>query len=257
MAVISGERVSSAQGGFNPSFQRHRAEYRLCASMLGEGRVLDLGCGTGHSWTELTPRETVGVDVEPASLVGQGRETHRADMRSLPFSPATFASAVSIQSVEHVPDPERVLAEIVRVLAPGGRAIFVTPNRLTFGRPDEIIDPYHYVEYDSGQLARLCSPHFQDVEMLGLQASDRYRAIHDGERRDLDRLLAKDPLGLRRMAPRRLRQYLYDQRLRGDRVKPRPGALEIGIDDFWLESERLEQSIDLFAVCSGPLSRSA
>ncbi len=252
MPVISGERVSTAQGGFNPSFQRHRAEYRLSAGLLGGGRVLDLGCGTGHSWTELRPRETVGVDVAASALEGQQRETHQADMRALPFATASFASVVSIQSIEHVPDPERVLAEVVRMLEPGGRAILVTPNRLTFGRPDEIIDPYHYVEYDSSQLAALCSPYFETVEILGLQVSDRYRAIHDDERRELDRLLARDPLRLRRLVPRRLRQYLYDQRLQGDRVTPRAGALEITVEDFWLESERLDQSIDLFAVCSGP-----
>ena len=152
--VITGERVSTAQGGFNPSFQRHRAEYRLCASLLGGGCVLDLGCGTGHSWRELSPRETVGVDVDPAALAGQERETHVADMRTLPFAPDSFDSVVSIQSIEHVPDPERVLAEVVRVLRGEGRAIFVTPNRLTFGRPDEIIDPYHYVEYDARRAQR-------------------------------------------------------------------------------------------------------
>jgi SAM-dependent methyltransferase len=250
--LITGERVTTAEGGFNPSFQRHRAEYQLCATLLGPGRVLDLGCGIGHSYEELAPRETVGVDVAPAALAGQNRETVVADMRELPFADGSFASVVSIHSIEHVPDPERMLAEVARVLEAGGRAIFATPNRLTFGRPDEIIDPYHYVEYDSSQLAALCSPYFETVEILGLQVSDRYRAIHDDERRELDRLLARDPLRLRRLVPRRLRQYLYDQRLQGDRVTPRAGALEITVEDFWLESERLDQSIDLFAVCSGP-----
>jgi SAM-dependent methyltransferase len=250
--VITGERVTTAQGGFNPSFQRHRAEYRLCATLLGDGRVLDLGCGTGHSWTELSPRETVGVDVEPEALAGQDRETHQADMRALPFAPASFASVVSIQSIEHVPDPERILDQVVRVLVPRGRAVFVTPNRLTFGRPDEIIDPYHYVEYDPRELHALCSPYFESVEVLGLQVSGRYRSIHDDERRELDRLLALDPLRLRRLIPRRLAQLLYDRRLSGDRVKPRPGALEIGQEDFWLSAERLDEAIDLFAICDVP-----
>ncbi len=247
--LITGERVTTPEGGFNPSFQRHRAEYRLCAGLLGDGRVLDLGCGIGHSWTELSPRETVGVDIEASALARQDRETHRADMRTLPFGPGSFASVVSIQSIEHVPDPERVLAEVTRVLMTGGRAIFVTPNRLTFGRPDEIIDPYHYVEYDAVQLGRLCASFFHRVEILGLQVSDRYRAIHDDERRELDRLLALDPLRVRRLAPRRLRQRLYDHRLSRDRRTPRPAALEIGPEDFWLSPERLAQAIDLFAVC--------
>jgi GT2 family glycosyltransferase/SAM-dependent methyltransferase len=255
--MVTGERVSTSRGGFNPSFQRHRAEYRLAAAMLGPGRVLDLGCGTGHSFEELAPRPTVGVDVEAAALAGQERETVVADMRSLPFADGSFGSVVSIQSIEHVPDPERVLAEAARVLESGGRAVFVTPNRLTFGRADEIIDPYHYVEFDAAQLRALCAPFFESVEVLGLQVSDRYRAIHDDERVELERLLSLDPLRLRRMIPRRLKQVLYDRRLSGDRVTPRPGAQEITIDDFRVESDGLADCIDLFAVCDRPLGSSS
>jgi GT2 family glycosyltransferase/SAM-dependent methyltransferase len=249
MPVITGERVTTAQGGFNPSYQRHRAEYRLCATLLGPGRVLDLGCGTGHSYELLAPRETVGVDIDAAALADQARETHVADVRRLPFGARTFASVIAIQSIEHVPDARSMLAEVVRVLAPAGRAVFVTPNRLTFGRPDEIIDPYHYVEYDAGELESLCRAYFGKVEVLALHASSRYMAIHDDERRELDRLLARDPLRLRRLIPRRLAQRLYDRRLSGDRVNPRPGAVDIGPEDFWLSPDRLSAAVDLFAVC--------
>lgn len=250
--LITGERVSTPEGGFNPSFQRHRAEYRLCAGLLGEGRVLDLGCGTGHSWSELLPRETVGVDIEPSALARQERETHQADMRALPFDADTFASVVSIQSIEHVPDPERVMAEVARVLRSDGRAVFVTPNRLTFSRPDEIIDPYHHVEYDARELRDLCQAFFGRVAIQGLQVSERYRAIHDDERRELDRLLALDPLRLRRLLPRGLRQRFYDRRLSRDRRTPRPAALQIGPDDFWLSPEGLDGAIDLLAICDAP-----
>lgn len=251
----TGERVSAPTAGFNPAYQRHVAEYRLCAELLPEGRVLDLGCGVGHSYRELAPRETVGVDVEPEVLVGQERETHAADMRSLPFPDGAFASVISVQSLEHVPDPERVLAEAARVLRPGGRAVFVTPNRLTFGRPDEIIDPFHYVEYDPVELGELCRRHFARVQILGLRASERYLALHHAEREELARLLARDPLRLRRLLPRRLRQRLYDWRLNQDRAAPRPGALDITPDDFWLSPEDLETAIDLFAVCDQPVGR--
>src|SRR5579859_784841 len=104
--VITGERVSAAEGGFNPTFQRHVAAYRLCAPLLPEGLVLDLGCGTGHSYRELAPRVSVGVDVEPSVLEAQQRETRVADMRRLPFPDHHFASVLSVQSLEHVPDPE-------------------------------------------------------------------------------------------------------------------------------------------------------
>lgn len=250
--MITGERVSVPAGGFNPTFQRHVAAYRLCAGLLPDGLVLDLGCGTGHSYRELAPRVSVGVDVEPSVLIGQQRETRVADMRSLPFGDDHFASVLSVQSLEHVPDPESVLAEVVRVLRPAGRAVFVTPNRLTFGRPDEVIDPYHFVEYDASELRKLCASVFARVEVLGLHGSDRYLSLVEAERRELARLLALDPLRLRRLLPRRLRQRMYDRRLRRDRVTPRPGALEIEPDDFRLSGEEIDTALDLVAVCDLP-----
>ena len=164
----------------------------------------------------------------------------------------SFASVISVQSIEHVPDPELVVAEAARVLDPAGRAVFVTPNRLTFGPPGEIIDPYHYIEFDATELRALCGGSFGRVEVLGMHGSDRYNALVDAERRALERMLALDPLRLRRMVPRRARQRLYDWRLRRERNTPRPGALEIGPEDFTLSAERLEEALDLFAVCDEP-----
>ena len=80
--TVTGERVTTPAGGFNPTWQRHVAAYRLCARLLPPGRVLDLGCGIGHSYELLAPRETVGVDIDPEALAGQDRETHVADMRA-------------------------------------------------------------------------------------------------------------------------------------------------------------------------------
>ncbi|MDQ6605114.1 MAG: class I SAM-dependent methyltransferase [Actinomycetota bacterium] len=247
--MITGERVSTSEGGWGPTFQRHVAAYRLCAPLLPDGRVLDLGCGTGHSYRELAPRETVGVDLEASALAGQERETRVADMRSLPFGAAEFDGVLSVQSIEHVPDPERVLTEVRRVLVAGGRAVFVTPNRLTFARPEEIIDPYHYVEYDPTQLRALCASAFSRVEILGLHGSARYGRLVADERRALDRVLSLDPLRLRRLIPRARRQRLYDRRLSASRRVPATGADAIGPEDFRLESHTPELALDVVAVC--------
>jgi SAM-dependent methyltransferase len=248
----TGERAFTSEGGFRPQWMRHVATYALAAPLLPPGRVLDLGCGVGHSFERLAPRETVGVDLEPAALEGQPRETHVADMRALPFANASFASVVSMHSVEHVPDPERVLEEVVRVLEPGGVAVFATPNRLTFGRPDEIIDPYHHVEFDPAQLRALCGPWFAKVDVLGLFGSPRYMELFDEERVRLDRLLRADPLRLRRLVSRRARQFLYDRLLARARRDADPRALAIEESDFFLREEGLERALDLVAVCQGP-----
>jgi SAM-dependent methyltransferase len=247
--AVTGERVVTDQGGFNPTWQRHAAAYELCAGFLGPGRVIDIGCGVGHSYDRLGGRETVGVDLDPVALRGQQRETVVADMRELPFANGEFAAAVAIQSIEHVPDAEQALAEAARVIAPGSVAVFVTPNRLTFARPDEIIDPYHYVEYDPDELRAACTPHFSSVEIRGIFGSPRYLELVEEEQGKLDRLLRLDPLRLRRLLPRRLRQRLYDRRLSRERAEPDPRAAAIAIEDFELRAEGVEGCLDVVAVC--------
>jgi SAM-dependent methyltransferase len=246
---VTGERVSTPAGGFGPTWQRHVAAYAIAAKLLPEGRLLDLGCGVGHSFHLLEPRETVGVDIAAEALAGQDRETHVADMRALPFPAGSFASVLSVQSLEHVPDPERVVAEVRRVLAPGGVAMFVTPNALTFGLPDEIVDPYHYVEFDEASLRALCEAGFDSVELRGLFGSDRYLAIVARERARLEALVRRDRLRLRRVVPRRLRQAAYDRMLRRERASATPAELAIETSDFELRDGPLGESRDLVALC--------
>ena len=245
----TGERVSTPAGGFGPTWQRHVAAYSAAADLLPDGRVLDLGCGVGHSFHLLAPRETVGVDRSADALTGQERETIVADMRELPLPAASFDAVLSVQSLEHVPDPERVLAEARRVLRPGGTAVFVTPNALTFGVRGEIVDPYRHVEFEAPALRELCAATFESVELRGLFGSERYLAIVARERERLETLLRRDALRLRRLVPRRARQLLYDALLR--RARSDGGSAERAIDvgDFELRDGPLDEALDLVAVC--------
>ncbi len=246
---VSGERVMTSAGAMNPTWQRHVAAYSLAREFLPQGRLLDLGCGVGHSYHLLAPRQTVGLDISPDALRDQDRETVLADMRELPMEDGDFASVLSVQSLEHVPDPERVVAEVARVLQPGGVAVFVTPNRLTLGRPDEIIDPYHFKEFDHEEMAELCEQHFERVRVLGIFGSPRYMELVNEERAKLDRLLAIDPLRIRRLVPVRSKQWLYDvmhDRMRS-RSDPRAEAIEVG--DFELRDTDLDEALDVCAIC--------
>lgn len=240
--------VTSA-GGFNPTWQRHVAAYRLCEPYLAAGRIADIGCGVGHSFRLLEPRETVGVDLDAGALDGQERPTVVADMRELPFADGEFDGLIAVHSIEHVADADRAMAEMYRVLKPGGSAVLVTPNRLTFARPDEIIDPYHYVEYDPSEMRALAGAIFDSVDVAGIFGSERYRALVARDHRKLDALLRKDPLALRRRMPRRLLQRLYDWRLSRERADPDTDAGAIEVGDFHLGHVELDSALDVVAVC--------
>ena len=248
----TGERVTTAAGGHNPTWQRHVAAYRLVADLLPDGTALDLGCGIGHSYRRLG-RSSIGLDLDRESLRAQGRPTVQADMCHAPVRTGAVSAVVSVQSLEHVRRPEEVVAEAARVLVPTGAAVFVTPNRLTFGRPDEIIDPWHYVEFDAADLAALCGRHFSDVEILGLHGRERYLVVREREMARMERLLAADFLRLRRLASRRVRQWIYSISLRRMRDRDDPLAAAVEEDDFYLRPDGLDGCLDLVAHCRHPL----
>ena len=95
-------------------------------------RVLVIGCGTGPTARLLArwPRvaEVVGLDPSPVFLA-QARELatdhpqvrfEEGDVRSLAFADGSFDVAIAHTCLTHVPGPEQALAELFRVLRPGG-----------------------------------------------------------------------------------------------------------------------------------------
>ena len=105
-------------------------------------RMLDVGCGPGLAVADAAARgcRAVGVDASP-TMVGHARrrnraairrgqvEIHLADATRLPFPEASFTKVGSLNSLQFWPDPEGGLAEIHRVLEPGGRVAVVLMAR--------------------------------------------------------------------------------------------------------------------------------
>lgn len=96
-------------------------------------RLLDVACGTGALLRRLRATHPAavlcGVDVSAPMLAvaraRAGAETSlaQADAARLPFADATFDAVVSASALHHWPRPERVLAEMARVVRPGGRVV--------------------------------------------------------------------------------------------------------------------------------------
>jgi SAM-dependent methyltransferase len=96
-------------------------------------RVLDLGCRYGAlTRAYLEGNDVVGVDVDREALAEAatlGIETVWADVdEPLPFPDASFDVVVAGELIEHLRDPERLVAEARRVLRPGGTFVASVPN---------------------------------------------------------------------------------------------------------------------------------
>lgn len=102
---------------------------------LPRGPVLDAACGTGRHTAYLLDRgfEVVGVDSSP-EMLGQARaKLPAADLRegsleSLPLEDASMAGAVCALALSHLPALGPAVAELGRVLAPGGRVVISNPH---------------------------------------------------------------------------------------------------------------------------------
>src|SRR6185503_17212477 len=100
-----------------------------------EWTVGDLGCGTGQMTAALAPfvHRVIAVDGSAAMLQAARKrlqgienvELRRGDLEALPIDDARLDAATLMLVLHHVPEPERALADIARVLKPGGRFIVI------------------------------------------------------------------------------------------------------------------------------------
>jgi ArsR family transcriptional regulator len=107
----------------------------LAAFAQSDWTVGDLGCGTGQVSAALAPfvARVISVDGSAAMLQAARKRLHafdnidlrRGDLEALPIDDGRLDAATLMLVLHHVPEPERALADVARVLKPQGRAIIV------------------------------------------------------------------------------------------------------------------------------------
>lgn len=146
-------RKSSA---FNPYWLSHRALKGSVASLApaARGLLLDVGVAERPYAALFAPHVThyIGLDYPPVltdkqpalwQMLEQVRKSVDlfGDGRRLPFQSASVDTVLATEVLEHVPDPERCLAEFHRVLRPGGRLLLTVPFQ----------EPLHFLPQDYGR----------------------------------------------------------------------------------------------------------
>ena len=234
--ALTGERTLPDVPEENYWYRRHLAVYEWIADRTAGLDVVDLACGEGYGTDVLatTAKSVVGVEANPETFEHATLRYTRENIRFVRTLVETFDeqvdAAVFLQTIEHVEDPDSVLAHIRSNLRPGGVAYVSTPNVLTLAPPgkERSDNPFHLREYRPDEYAELCRRHFPQVEVLGLFHSRMLRAPEVAIK-----------LGWDHVHPRlKVTGPFYD------RFVP-----AIKASDFALKRRDLDQSLDLLAVC--------
>lgn len=158
-------------------FYQHIGRYLFAQRHVSGCVVLDVACGSGYGTALLAKyaRAVVGADVSRdaiAHAVTRYRRSNvsffQTDCGWIGMRDQSVDVVVSFETLEHVPDMNRFLKELRRVLKPGGTVLISTPNRPLYavynkGRSN----PYHYQELDAEEFPRLLSEHFQVETVWG------------------------------------------------------------------------------------------
>lgn len=149
----------------------HRARQRTMRSVIaryGAPPFLDAACGTGLMLRHL-PAGSLGLDINPRNITKARRHAGDAqlvhgDIETLPCPDESFSTVIATEVLEHLPNPEVALAELWRVLKPGGWLLGTVPNdspiwKLRFLSRTCPGEPYHK-NYHKAELRALLASRF-------------------------------------------------------------------------------------------------
>jgi ubiquinone/menaquinone biosynthesis C-methylase UbiE len=146
-------------------------------------RVLEVGCGWGQLATRIERElgcEVVAVDLSPRMVDlarERGVDARVADVQELPFQGEQFDAAVAAWMLYHVPDLDRGLGELARVLRPGGHLFAVTNSERHLSELWELVDGYrdHVIGFSAENGAAALERHFVQVERYDVQPTVVFR----------------------------------------------------------------------------------
>jgi len=166
-SAFSGERLTAAISGQVEIEHYHR--YLLAREFCRGRDVLDVAAGEGYGTALLAQvaRSAVGVEIDEDVVIAARAEFERpnlrfelGDARSLPLPDASVDVAVTFETLEHLAEHDVFLAELRRVLRPGGLLIISTPDRDAYSPAGTLPNPYHVLELTQTEFKALLQRHF-------------------------------------------------------------------------------------------------
>lgn len=234
---LTGERTLPDVPVENYWYQRHVVVYQWIAEQVAGKRVVDMACGEGYGSDLLAAggaASVTGVDANPEAHEHARLRYVRPNLKfvreAVEEHDEPCDAIVFLQTVEHVQQPEELLARFASRLAPGGVIYVSTPNVLTLAPKgaERSDNPWHVYEYKPHEFEALCRKVTPNVELHGLFHARKLR-LHE--------------LAIRHAKWDELHKALHLTKPFYDRFIP-----AISARDFVMRQGDLTTSLDLIAV---------
>lgn len=159
---------------------RHVARYVFADDILSGRDILDVACGSGYGALVLGRAGSYrGIDLD-LNAIREARRTfpefsyERGSIYSLSFPKDSLSGVTSFETLEHVDQPERAMAEIARVLAPGGLLVGSIP----INHPDRI---HHFKPYSATEAFAIFNSVDLAVQSIHIQSDMAFRSVSSVE----------------------------------------------------------------------------
>ncbi|MFT4565895.1 MAG: SAM-dependent methyltransferase [Saprospiraceae bacterium] len=246
------ERVGYTSAADNYVFNRQLRAYKLTKEQIS-GKILEVGSGIGYGIKELAPiaEEYIALDKYETEVDQKRYPNVKFIQEVIPpfasFENDTFDFVVCFQVIEHIEEDVEVIAEIKRVLKPGGKLFMTTPNiNTTLTR-----NPWHIREYTTPEFESLIGSSFQKFDLKGIYGNDVVMQYYNDHKASLHKILKYDVFNLQYRLPSWILRLPYDFLDRVNRHKSHnanPGLLaQIDSESFYLEDVS-DQCLDFFVI---------
>ena len=171
---FTGERfVPTEQGKIR---LEHYHRYAAIRDVIAGKTVLDVACGEGYGSRFMSDVATsvTGVDISSEAVVHASTAYIRNNLSfrqgsatALDFPDESFDVVVSFETIEHLLEQAKMLAEIRRVLRTNGFLIISSPNRPIYSQESGEYNEYHVKELDFDEFDELLKIEFKNVQYFG------------------------------------------------------------------------------------------